>query len=183
MGNAPILTCLQGKCITCLPRPRKMAGCLRAARSKLSFGDSAAQAGARPFKVESLECRVQSADMKHEKLKLRTQQFALKVIKFCEALPKDETGKTLGRQLLRSGCSVGANYRACCRAKSKADFISKMGTVLEEADESAYWIELLQDAGKVQKGSDDPLLREANELVAIAISSINTARRNSELGK
>ena len=121
--------------------------------------------------------------MKHENLKLRTQQFALKVIKFCEALPKDETSKTLGRQLLRSGCSVGANYRACCRAKSKADFISKMGTVLEEADESAYWTELLQNAGKVQKGCDDPLLHEANELVAIAISSINTARRNSEPGK
>jgi four helix bundle protein len=117
--------------------------------------------------------------MKHQNLQIRTKQFALQVIKFCESLPKDETGRTLGRQLLRSGCSVGANYRAACRAKSKADFISKMGTVLEEADESAYWTELLGDAGKVKPSVADPLLREANELVAIAISSINTARRNT----
>jgi four helix bundle protein len=120
--------------------------------------------------------------MKHENLKLRTKQFALKVIKLCEGLPKDETSKVLGRQLLRSGCSVGANYRAACRAKSKADFISKMGTVLEEADESAYWIELLQDAGKVNTSAAD-LQREADELVAITISSINTARRNAEAGQ
>ena len=104
------------------------------------------------------------------------------MIKLCEGLPHDDTSKILGRQLLRAGCSVGANYRAACRAKSKADFISKLGTVLEEADESGYWIELLRDAGKVQSGSSDPLLGEANELVAISTSSINTARRNSEAG-
>ena len=120
--------------------------------------------------------------MKHQDLKLRTKQFALQVIKFCESLPKDDTSKTLGRQLLRSGCSVGANYRAACRAKSKADFISKMGTVLEEADESAFWIELLADAGKVQAVAIAALMGEANELVAISISSINTARRNPEVG-
>ena len=117
--------------------------------------------------------------MKHQDLRTRTKKFALLVVKFCESLPKDETGRTLGRQLLRSACSVGANYRAACRAKSKADFISKMGTVLEEADESAYWIELLTDAGKTQRSVSDPLLQEANELVAITITSIKTARRNS----
>src|SRR5580704_1002719 len=95
----------------------------------------------------SAECKI-SETVKHEDLMLRTKTFALRVIKFCEGLPKDETARTLGRQLLRAGCSVGANYRAACRAKSIADFISKMGTVLEEADECAYWIELLQDAGK-----------------------------------
>jgi four helix bundle protein len=100
------------------------------------------------------------------------------VVRFCEKLPKDETCKTLGRQLLRSGTSVGANYRAVCRAKSKADFISKFGNVLEEADESAFWIELLLDAGKTTTEGASPLLREANELVAISISSINTARKN-----
>ena len=101
------------------------------------------------IRVGSVECNAQNlAGMKHENLRLRTKQFALNVIKFCEGLPKDETGKTLGRQLLRSGCSVGANYRAACRAKSKADFISKMAIMLEEADQSAYWIELLQEAGK-----------------------------------
>ncbi len=111
----------------------------------------------------------------------RTKKFALSAIKFCESLPKDETSRVLGRQLLRSGTSVGANYRAAHRAKSKADFISKMGTVLEEADESGYWIELLSDAGKVKSNTSAPLHREANELVAIAVSSINTARRNSDL--
>jgi len=109
----------------------------------------------------------------------RTKRFALEIIKFCEGLPKDETSRILSRQLLRSGTSVGANYRAVHRAKSKADFISKMGTVLEEADESAYWIELLSDAGKTPPTRFAPLHCEANELVAIAVSSLNTARRNS----
>src|SRR6266540_1951381 len=116
--------------------------------------------------------------MKHQNLKSRTKQFALQVIKFCESLPKDETSKILGRQLLRSGTSVGANYRAVCRAKSTADFISKFKTILEEADESAYWIELLIDAGKATSEATAALLREANELVAISVSSINTARKN-----
>ncbi len=111
----------------------------------------------------------------------RTKQFALATIKFCEGLPKDETCRILSRQLLRAGTSVGANYRAAHRAKSKADFISKMGTVLEEADESAYWIELLSDAGKVDSNTSVPVHREANELVAICVSSINTARRNSDM--
>ena len=113
----------------------------------------------------------------------RTRRFALATINFCEGLPKDETSKIRGRQLLRLGTSVGANYRAAYRAKSKADFISKMGTVLEEVDESGYWIELLSAAGKVGVSGSGSLLQEANELVAIAISSINTARRNSESGQ
>jgi len=116
--------------------------------------------------------------MKNENLRVRTKQFALEIIRFCENLPNDETSKILRRQLLRSGTSVGANYRAACRAKSKLDFISKIGIVAEEADESGFWIELLQDAGKVQAKRADPLLQEANELVAISVSSINTARKN-----
>jgi four helix bundle protein len=75
---------------------------------------------------------------------------------------------------------VGANYRASCRSKSKPDFISKMATVLEEADESAFWIELLVDAAKTNIQAAQPLLTEANELIAIAASSINTARRNAD---
>src|SRR5882724_3939489 len=111
----------------------------------------------------------------------RTKKFALATVKFCEQLPKDETSRVLGRQLLRSGTSVGANYRAAHRAKSKPDFISKLGTVLEEADESAYWIELLTEAGKSDSNKSVELHRETDELVAIAVSSINTARRNSDL--
>ena len=113
-------------------------------------------------------------------LKIRTKSFALWIIRMYSKLPKnDAVAQVLGRQVLRSGTSVGANYRAVHRAKSKADFISKMGTVLEEADESAYWIELLCDSRKVPSTQSAPLHREANELVAITVSSLNTARRNS----
>ncbi len=117
--------------------------------------------------------------MKHQNLRIRTKQFALQVIKFCEGLPKDETSRILTRQLLRSGTSVGANYRAACLAKSKPAFISKLGDVLEEADESGYWVELLVDAGKTELQAAAPLLNEARELVAIVVSSINTAKRTS----
>jgi four helix bundle protein len=116
--------------------------------------------------------------MSNENLKQRTKKFALEVIQFVEALPRDDAGKVLGRQLLRSGTSVGANYRAACRAKSNADFISKMGNVEEEADESGYWIELLMESGKVAQTKSVPLLKESGELLAIAVSSINTARNS-----
>jgi len=118
--------------------------------------------------------------MKHHNLQIRTKQFALQIIGFCERLPSDETSRILGRQLPRSGTSVGANYRAACRAKSKPTFISNMGDVLEETDEYGYWIELLSASGKIDGKTAAPLLSEANELVAIFISSINTARRNPE---
>jgi four helix bundle protein len=101
------------------------------------------------------------------------------VIKFCEGLPKDETSRILSRQLLRSGTSVGANYRAACLAKSKPASISKLGDVLEEADESGYWVELLVDARKTEQPVAAPLVNEARELVAIVVASINTAKRNS----
>ena len=116
--------------------------------------------------------------MNNENLKLRTKQFALRVIKLVESLPRDETSRILGRQLLRAGTSVGANYRAACRSKSVADFISKMGTVEEEADESCYWMELLAEAGKIKAVKTSALLQEGNDLTAIAISSINTARKS-----
>jgi len=126
--------------------------------------------------VQNAECPL----MQERDLQLRTKQFALQVIQFCERLPNEETSKILKRQLLRAGTSVGANYRAACRAKSKPTFISKMGDVLEEADESGYWIELLIESGKVNQKTAAPILLEANELVAISISSINTAKQNSE---
>jgi four helix bundle protein len=115
--------------------------------------------------------------MNPNEMKQRTKAFALRIIKAVEALPRARTGEVLGRQLLRSGTSVGANYRAACRAKSSADFISKMGTVEEEADESGYWMELLVEAEVVKPAKLELLLREANELVAITVASINTARQ------
>lgn len=117
--------------------------------------------------------------MNKPELKERTKRFALDVIRFVEGLPKDETCRVLGRQLLRSGTSVGANYRAAKRAKSNADFIHKMGTVEEESDESGYWIELLIDSGKVPPTKAAPLLMEAGELTAISVASINTASRSN----
>ena len=115
--------------------------------------------------------------MDYENLKDRTKKFALDVIAFVEGLPRDTTCKILGRQLLRAGTSVGANYRAVCRAKSTADFISKFGTVEEEADESGFWLELLVDSKKINRATAAPLIQEAGELTAIAVSSINTVRK------
>ena len=110
-------------------------------------------------------------------LKERTKQFALKMIHFVEALPQNRTCDILGRQLLRAGTSVGANFRAAKRAKSPADFIFKMGNVEEEADECCYWLELLIEDSKGDSNAARNLHREGGELVAIAIASINTARR------
>jgi four helix bundle protein len=117
--------------------------------------------------------------MDYENLKRRTRKFALDVIKFVESLPKDDTCRMIGRQLLRAGTSVAANYRAVCRAKSTADFISKFGTVEEEADESGFWIDLLVDAKKVSPEKAAALIKESGELTAIAVSSINTARKTT----
>jgi len=103
----------------------------------------------------------------------------LRVIKLFECLPRDVTSSVLGRQLLRAATSVGANYRAACRSKSAADFIAKMGTVEEEADESGYWMELLVDSGKVKLEKISALMQEAGELTAIAVASINTARKSA----
>lgn len=116
-------------------------------------------------------------DMEKQDLKQRTKVFALDVIRFVEALPRGMTCEVLGRQLLRAGTSAGANYRAACRAKSTADFISKMGNVEEEGDDCGYWIELLLEDGKVSHPRATPLLQEANELLAITVASINTARK------
>ncbi len=107
----------------------------------------------------------------------RTKRFVLRVIKLCESLPNTPTANVIRGQLLRSGTSVGSNYRAACRAKSSADFISKMGTVEEEADESLYWMELLIEAGIVKQAVLKELMQEGAEILAMTVSSINTARQ------
>ena len=116
--------------------------------------------------------------MAYEALKNRTKKFALDVINLVEMLPNDQVGKILGGQLLRAGTSVGANYRSACRGRSNADVISKMGIVEEEADETGYWLDLLISAGKVSQESAIPLVNESSELTAIAVASINTARKS-----
>ena len=114
--------------------------------------------------------------MNPEEMKARTRAFALRIIKLAESLPKTPTANTIRNQMLRCGPSVGANYRAACRAKSKPDFISKMGIVEEEADETMYWIELLIDAGLVKRARVAELLGEADENLSITVSSIKTAK-------
>ena len=117
--------------------------------------------------------------MKNQELKDRTKQFALRVIRMTDTLPRKMAADVLGRQVLRSATSVAANYRSACRARSRADFISKMGIVEEEADESGLWFELLADTGLVADNKLAELQREANELTAIAVASIRTARTGS----
>ena len=121
--------------------------------------------------------------MDKEHVKARTKRFALNVIGLVETLPRGRTPEVLGRQLLRSATSVAANYRAACRAKSTADFISKMGTVEEEADESMLWLELLHESRLLTTERMKPLHQEASEIVAMTISSIKTARRNQNSSK
>ena len=108
-------------------------------------------------------------------LKNRTKQFGLAVIWLVESLPKSMTAGVIGKQVLRSATAVGANYRAVCRARSKPDFIAKLGIVEEEIDESGYWLELLVDANIVKQSAVTRLLAEVNELTAIVVASRKTA--------
>jgi four helix bundle protein len=115
--------------------------------------------------------------MNEREMIARTKQFALRTMKLVGALPKTIQGRALGSQLMRSGTSVAANYRAACRARSKAEFIAKLGTVEEEADESAFWLELIIEGELLAPAPVQPLLLEASELVAITAASKKTASR------
>jgi four helix bundle protein len=106
--------------------------------------------------------------------KRRTKQLALRVIKAVEGLPKNRTADVIGRQLIRSGTSIGANYRAACRGKSTADVIAKLE---EEADESAYWMELLIESGLASEARLSELLQETNEILAMTVASIRTLQK------
>jgi four helix bundle protein len=121
--------------------------------------------------------------MNQEEMKQRTKLFALGIIQLVESLPKEQTAKVLGGQLLRSGTSVGSNYRSASRAKSIADFISKMGIVEEEADESLYWMELLIETGIEVNRKMEALMKEAGELLSIMVASIKTARKSQNLSR
>ena len=117
-----------------------------------------------------------TSDYKHEQLKSRTQEFALRIIRLFRSLPRSTEAQVMGKQLLRSATSVAANYRACGRARSKPEFIAKIGTVVEEADETVFWLEMLVKADIVLPAKMEPLLKEANELLAIFAASQHTAR-------
>jgi len=115
--------------------------------------------------------------MNEEIFKARTKQLALKIIELIESLPRNRAAVVIGRQLLRSGTSIGANYRAACRGKSKADVISKLAIVEEEADETIYWMELLIESKIVYTSRVDALIKETNEILAMVVASIKTLRR------
>ena len=118
--------------------------------------------------------------MNEEELKKRTKQFALRIMKLVAALPKSIEGRVVGNQLIRSGTSVGANYRSACKGRSKAEFIAKLGIVEEEADESAYWMELIIEGDLLKEELVQPLLDEANEIAAIMAASRITASKGTQ---
>src|SRR5581483_10559180 len=118
-----------------------------------------------------------------EELRLRTKKFALRIIRLFQALPKTTEAHVLGKQLLRCGTSVTANYRAACRARSRPEFIARLGIVAEEADESVLWLELLEEANILKHERLEDIVKEAKELVAIFSTSLKTAKGNNRIFK
>jgi four helix bundle protein len=114
--------------------------------------------------------------MDEAEFKQRTKQLALRVIKLVEALPQSTPGSVIGEHLLHSATSLGANYRAACRAKSPADMIAKLGTVEEEADETLYWLELIVEAGLMPENRLADLIKETDEILTMTVSSSKTIR-------
>lgn len=121
------------------------------------------------------------AIMTKEELKSRTKKFHIEVIKVCEFLPRNAAGFEIAKQLIRSAGSVGANYRASIRAKSNADFIYKIEIVIEEADESMYWLEVCEEANLLSVQKTKALIKEANELVSILVATVKTVKRKNEI--
>ena len=111
-----------------------------------------------------------------EELKIRTKKFAIRIVKLFRSLPRTPEARIIGNQVLRSGTSVAANYRAVCRARSKAEFVAKIGVVVEETDETTFWLEFLVDTSIVREAKMRSLISEANELLAIFAASQSTAR-------
>ena len=114
--------------------------------------------------------------MNQEELKTRTKKFGLRIIKLVDFLPNRKIGDVIGRQILRSATSVGANYRAACRSRSKAEFITKINIVLEEADETLYWLELIEESELIKKEKLIELTSEAKELVAIFVTTLKSLK-------
>ena len=115
--------------------------------------------------------------MNEAEMKDRTKKFAKEVVKLCRKMPDNMEGRLIGNQIFRSGTSVAANYRAACRARSTADFISKLAIVEEEADETLFWLELIAEMKIIDNECTDFLMKENNEIIAIIVASIKTARK------
>lgn len=119
--------------------------------------------------------------MTEDEMRTRTKKFALRVMRLVDSLPRTRSGNVIGHQLLRSGSSVGANYRAACRGRSSADFVSKLGIVEEEADESCYWMELITEGELMKRAKVASLMKEADEILRIVSASRITAKRNARV--
>ena len=117
--------------------------------------------------------------MSDQAFQKRTFDFGIRCMRLVEALPKSMAAQTVGKQLIRAATSVGANYRAAARGRSRGDFLSRMGIVEEECDEALYWIDVLIEPGFVSGKRAEELRKEAHEIIAITVSSIKTARRNA----
>ena len=113
-----------------------------------------------------------------KELQRRTKKFAIRVIRMFQRLPKNDEARVIGKQVLRSGTSVAANYRAACRSKSRADFVSKLGTTVEEVDETLFWLELLEESGIVSARRVEAIKAETDELLRILSTSLSTAKRH-----
>jgi four helix bundle protein len=113
-----------------------------------------------------------------EQIKYRTKQIGLKVINLIDNLPNKPSAWAIAKQIVRSSTSIGANYRAACRAKSTLDFINKLKIVEEETDETLYWLELLEESSLIQKDKISSLVKEVNEILSIIVTSINTEKKN-----
>ena len=118
----------------------------------------------------------EGVERRRKEMFLRTKRFALGVIRLYSALPRTTVSQVLGRQVLRSGTSVGAHYREACRAKSRADFISKIEGALQELDETAYWLELLQEVYAEKSGQAQRLIAETNELISIFVTVVRSVK-------
>jgi four helix bundle protein len=116
-------------------------------------------------------------------LKARTKAFSVRIVRLVDSLPRRRSCEVIGHQLLKSATSVGANYRSACRGRSRAEFMAKMGIVEEESDESAFWMELLVEAGVVKEQMLAELIREANEITAMTVASIKTARAKAKAAR
>jgi four helix bundle protein len=117
--------------------------------------------------------------MNQEEMKKRTKEFSIDIVEFCETLPDKQTARRIGDQLLRSGTSVGANYRAARRARSRKEFISRLGVVEEEADEALFWMEILVESNLVPGDSLVDLWTEGNEILSIIVSTIKSAKNKA----
>lgn len=124
--------------------------------------------------------REEGGRMKEEDLRARTKRFALRVLRLYSVLPQSTAAQVLGKQVLRSGTSIGANYREAYRARSKAEFIAKAGVCLGEAEETAYWLELLSEGGLVAAEKLTDLLDECDQLIAIFVTVLNSAKKKAE---